>query len=300
MVQGTDRFQDYVPVCIFDDGNFLHGTHVALFTAIQNSSKPLRIYFFHNGLHPSQIELLKETCRRAGVIDGFMSTYVSLELFRSFRSLVGNKFAYARLLVGRYIQEERCIYFDSDVIVETDLSLLIETSLDQHVLGAVQTNIVNDSLEKNFFREILCDDNMPILNSGVLLIDLDAWRDREIEQKCLSFGRLYADRLQTADQSILNGVLRGKFKRLPSQFNVPAYPSADPNAVPAEAILHFIGSPKPWDPFSRFFHRFFKIFSEASAQTAFPVRFGFHSPRQFWRLIRISPACFRILLRKWK
>ena len=58
------------------------------------------------------------------------------------------------------------------------------------------------------------------LNSGVLLIDLAAWRAKSIERKVLAALRGPRPWLQWHDQSLLNSVLRGSWQELSPSFNM--------------------------------------------------------------------------------
>ena len=94
-------------------------------------------------------------------------------------------------------------------------------------------------------------------NSGVLLMDLEAWRVKEYCRKCIEFIQQYPERAIDADQDILNLVLFGDWLPLDYTWNVinPFFrPSFDLGLSEAErlrvcadaAIIHYNGGAKPW------------------------------------------------------
>jgi lipopolysaccharide biosynthesis glycosyltransferase len=94
-------------------------------------------------------------------------------------------------------------------------------------------------------------------NSGVLLIDLVAWRRKDYCGKCLDLVRSHPERAIDADQDILNLCLAGDWLSLDYKWNVinPFFrPSHDLglsskqiSRICAEAaIIHYNGGAKPW------------------------------------------------------
>src|SRR4051794_36806147 len=105
------------------------------------------------------------------------------------------------LLPGR----TRAIYLDPDTIVTGAIEELWETDLCGNVLGAVP---IPNSVRPRMH-------GMPaaskFFNAGVLLFDLDAWRERNCRDRCLDYLRLHPERALDGDQDILNLVLIGEW-----------------------------------------------------------------------------------------
>jgi hypothetical protein len=139
-------------------------------------------------------------------------------------------------------------------------------------------------------------DTARYFNSGVLLIDLEAWRDAEIGRALLELGHQRAAELEWADQDGLNLLLADRRLELHPRWNAMnslwAVPGADATYAPdaAEearrrpAIRHFEGPDhnKPWHrrpdiPSADLYHGH-------RAQTPWPVRS--HLPARAWRAIR--------------
>ena len=107
----------------------------------------------------------------------------------------------------------------------------------------------------------MCKDisaNMPTdffyFNSGVIVIDLDRWRKRNIEEKLFVFIRNNPDKLWVADQDPLNVILIGECVPLAQKYNfTPAL--TNPHREKDPIIVHFSGGTKPWYLLSALPHR---------------------------------------------
>ena len=72
--------------------------------------------------------------------------------------------AYARYFIPQFVAEERVLYLDSDLVVNRDLQPLFDIPLEGKLVAAV-----GDAGGYGF-------------NSGVLLIDNRAWKERQLHQ----------------------------------------------------------------------------------------------------------------------
>jgi len=173
---------------------------------------------------------------------------------------------YLRLGMGRMLPADvqRAIYLDSDVLVLKDLQPLWDTSLDGNVIGAARDFMTPLAGAHNALGYCTADLGIsadhPMFNAGILLIDLKAYRDQNIEAECLAFLRKYRDSVQSADQDALNGVLHNRHKLLDFQWNIQMAPWANFKKHPSlsaqerrrigevdPAIVHFSGAGKPWN-----------------------------------------------------
>ena len=90
--------------------------------------------------------------------------------------------------------------------------------------------------------------------SGVLLMDLRAWREHGVEQKCMDFLRNHADRIVLHDQDVLNIVCQEHLSYLDPTWDAQACEtrlgktSGFNELAKTANIVHFIGGRKPWHP----------------------------------------------------
>lgn len=65
-----------------------------------------------------------------------------------------------------------------------------------------------NAFSKYYRHNIDLEENDIMFNSGVMLIDLEKWRNQKIEENLMNFIAKRNGRIQQGDQSALNAVLR--------------------------------------------------------------------------------------------
>jgi Glycosyl transferase family 8 len=165
-------------------------------------------------------------------------------------------------------QYRRLLYLDADVFVQGgDFSALLGVDLGAHVLGAVRDNIQwrTSGRRPEQFRR-LGYAAAPYFNAGVLLIDVAAFNDAGLMQRCVALGRTHRDQMIRHDQNLLNGTLRGDWAELSPVWNWQyTWASRLFEAMADAHVVHFIGPKKPWTHergelplrFRRAYRRFF-------------------------------------------
>jgi lipopolysaccharide biosynthesis glycosyltransferase len=158
---------------------------------------------------------------------------------------------------------ERILYLDSDIIVQQDISHLLDYDMKDNVIGAVRDYCLTDIGDG---LPIPCEQlgipfDTPYLNAGVLLIDVKKWREQNITQKIIDTLLKFRKYIHHADQDGLNLILYKSRCILDSIYNVHTYffninnwrmtdfrkiIISETVFLEKNAILsHFIG-PKPW------------------------------------------------------
>ena len=135
-------------------------------------------------------------------------------------------------------------------------------NLKNNLLGAVYGSTANYALERDFFvNHLHCNPEQACFNAGVLLFNLKQWRESCIEAQLMNLGDKYHDKLLSADQTLLNAFCMGEFLHLPPNFNNEWCAGKDMPRNARSSIIHFVGSPKPWDFFGRFVHKGYDLWS---------------------------------------
>ena len=185
---------------------------------------------------------------------------------------------------------------DSDLLVNCSLTPLWNTDLSPHLLGAISTATIEWALEKLLLTELGLSLSDPYLNSGILLIDLDRWRNEDVTERCLEFLEKYRARCQTADQTVLNAFFSRKHCSLPSHYNIEisATEPSIANNMP-EGILHFVAAPKPWDPGGRIIHGNGPLALDLLEQTAFSRFSHRHMSSSLRRTLHLSRTYYRVI-----
>jgi lipopolysaccharide biosynthesis glycosyltransferase len=158
-----------------------------------------------------------------------------------------------RLLQDRY---QRLLYIDVDAYPESDRIFdLFRLDMAGSTIAAVRDlNIPYIPNNTNAGEVVDTVGVRPAdwlgakyLNSGVLLIDLAAYRDSRFEKKALRIIRDSAVPLRYADQTIFNAILRGKWLELSPAFNIVSnvWTTFVRDFAPP-VVVHFAGMVKPW------------------------------------------------------
>jgi lipopolysaccharide biosynthesis glycosyltransferase len=150
--------------------------------------------------------------------------------------------AAARFQVAEVVPKDidRCLYLDIDVLAGVDVAELFDVELRGNPIGMVQYTRMPEK-DKEYLRTRLNLDPDVYCNSGVALIDLDAWRREGAGQGLIGCGRAMPPNIWFYDQDILNTYFKGRCLLLEERWNY-----RDSAALPDGKIQHFAGSTKPW------------------------------------------------------
>lgn len=169
----------------------------------------------------------------------------------------------ARLVIDKLLpaEVEKVLYLDSDVIVRRSLNELWNLDLNDNVLGMS----IEPTVDKE--RKIKIGlDNYPYYNAGVMLMDLNKWRETDACQRIFSFFKSFGGKLFAADQDAINGTLKDEIYTLSPAYNsyniFYQYPykfmkrlMGDIDyvskkdyeiAIDNPYIVHFLGEERPW------------------------------------------------------
>ncbi len=161
---------------------------------------------------------------------------------------------YLRLAMPELLKDDydRILYLDSDIFVHGgDLNELFRVDLGGLSVGAVRVVTQWKSPERQRHEFAALDlSPAPYFNSGVLLIDVSAYRTAEITRKALTLGAEKAHLFRSHDQSLLNVCLYRAWAELSPVWNWQWYVKAPFfEALAGPNIVHMIGPKKPWhDP----------------------------------------------------
>lgn len=144
-----------------------------------------------------------------------------------------------RLLLPNFIQADRVIYLDCDILVNMDINELWSIDLGEHYLGAVLDQGEN-LLE--YFTSLGLSAEL-YFNSGVILFQLNNIRNKQNWYgEMLEFLRNFP-MMTMPDQDVLNAVYSSNYLQLDQRFNTFAHNELDLD----NKIVHFAGDSKWWE-----------------------------------------------------
>jgi lipopolysaccharide biosynthesis glycosyltransferase len=157
---------------------------------------------------------------------------------------------------------DRVVYLDADVLVRGSIAPLFDIDLGGSMVGAVRDPRSPWLMTAQVpWRELSLEPAVPNFNNGVMAVPLSVWREREVAARSVSLLERYA--LPQLDQSALNVLANGTWKRLAPRFNAQnghffngdrslvwvVENEADVReAVESPVIVHFnAGERRPWE-----------------------------------------------------
>ncbi|MDR2526628.1 MAG: hypothetical protein LBC92_02005, partial [Rickettsiales bacterium] len=124
---------------------------------------------------------------------------------------------WARFLFPELKREiNKAIYLDVDICLYDDISKLYYEDLNNCCIGACS----DIGIKKFGNRGLPISKEHVYMNSGVILIDCEKWREEKITQKIIDIGKKYGNKLRFPDQDALNIVFNNNnYKLLPQRYN---------------------------------------------------------------------------------
>ena len=250
-----------IDIVLASDSRFLLGTAVSMRSITENCSPDWALRF-HVVTHRVPLR------HRGALEEAVLSTGRDVQVtFGSFdadrvrhlaRSKLITHMAYASLFLPELLPPgiPRGLWVDSDLVFARDVSELWQASLEGCTLGAVADG--NPELMARYQRRLGMDTPL-YFNSGVLLVDLERWRERQVTARALAAAERIGDDLILHDQDALNVALEGDWLPLLPHWN--AWVIWPKLTAEASAVFHYMGAPKPWHadydrPYLGHFHRY--------------------------------------------
>ena len=172
---------------------------------------------------------------------------------------------HARMLAPELLPDvSRVLYLDSDLVVLRDTTELFDIDLDGRIAAAVPDvgcPFVSSPYGVPYWFERNRDARDLNFNTGVMVMDLDAWRAERVTDRTFELLREPPGRGVMLNQSSLNTVVGDRFKAVDPRWNhqsalcVPEpdyaaqlpYPQAEVERLKRDPwIVHFTDERKPW------------------------------------------------------
>lgn len=280
---------DTIHVMLSCDENFAQHAGVLIESLLSKATHPARVRLFliDGGI-------TEESKRKIqAIVDAHQASIAFIqvnpgdfgELYLSYQYSLA---IYYRLMIGRLLPADvhRCIYMDCDMVVCDDIEKLWSEDLQGRPLGAVIDYGLMVS-KKNYnekIKELELKHGDLYFNSGLLIVDVDRWRQAGMDEKALNEAASRNHR--SHDQDVLNLLFKGNWHPLPARWNcMPAIYGFNlklflqrrkfagiVDARRQPGIVHFAGRYKPWEYPSK--EGFSDKYYEALAKTLFADGFS--------------------------
>ena len=240
------------------DGNYLRHC-VAMLTSLwdHNQDPDLHVYLIFDNANSQELSLAVSHLRN--FLPGFSLLQASLKPLDGFpvngHATVAT---YFRLLLPELlpVTVNRVIFIDADTVVTDSLAPLWNLPLQGKALAAVPEH------------RISCKDHGydfgGYFNAGIMLIDIQKWRQSDLLERGRLFANAHPDRMRHWDQDVLNHVFKNDWLAIPDRWNACphlfgltleynysdyVFTEDEKEARSNPAIVHFAGPGpiKPWN-----------------------------------------------------
>ena len=165
--------------------------------------------------------------------------------------------AYYRIFLGNLLPLEihKVLYLDCDLVVIGSIEELWKTNLKNFSVACVEDMW---SGKEDNYKRLHYPSSDSYFNSGVLLINLDYWREKKLMYKALDYIAKNGNNLVFYDQDVLNALLHNSRVFLPFRYNVQDGFLRRKRRIRSESIemldqellhpviIHYTGGKKPW------------------------------------------------------
>jgi len=198
---------------------------------------------------------------------------IDIAEFMQCKPLFDSHAAFLRLLIPFYSRTKQMVYTDVDVIFQEDIAHLVsETHLRDSCLALVKAGVCASRPEREhrLLADYGKDGEQDYFFSGLAVIARDRYIQLEALQNCKVLVDQHAGRLDFHDQTIWNCAINN-IEKIHSRWCHPAYPGNTATASFELGIVHFVGSPKPWDLLGELYHPHSQIWLKAASRAGLKV-----------------------------
>lgn len=246
-------------IVLCSDENYIVPTYITLFSLLKNyrGNNIIEVFILtrdKDDLRKNEklFQLLESNFAYLCLHILSVGTYFDRIVINS--SYISNVTMY-RLLIPRMIDAESCLYLDSDIVVEEDISYLLEIDMSGYCIAGVKDLTIANGIHHSRFLGIPTTD---YLQAGVLLMNLKEIRRLGLDEELVQKG--VQEQFPYNDQDILNVVFNGKSKNIDLRFNaVTVNIIRNDNtldemygkekvkiAKERPVVIHYAGYRKPW------------------------------------------------------
>jgi len=274
------RSNDVINVVSATDDFYVVPMGVMLYSLLANTDteRGINIYILDGGLHDFNRKRLSE------LVNSFKGATLSFpeinnDFLEGLSTTTGyiTEVTYYRFAIHHLLDEDihRVLYLDCDMVILDDIRDLWKTDIEGNTIGAIYDG-EDATFERRWSRRVKQRLQMPpgsrYFNAGVLIIDLDRWREKRISQASLDFIHTYPERIIFDDQDGLNYVLHDDWFKIDIRWNIPSsffsYDGTEhlkwvKKIIKNPAIVHYTSHDKPWQtgsehPAGHYFWKYWK------------------------------------------
>lgn len=251
-----------INIVLCSDDNYAQHIAVVMASVMANTKAQVCFFVINDGISQEKIIKLKKTAVKLNTViefidvpeDKFTNVYLSGHV---------SKAAYFRLALTDIlpVDIEKAIYLDVDLLVYDDINKLWQYDLKTFPLGAVKDFgiMASGRLCKQKREVVGLPENEAYFNSGVLLINLKQWREKNYTAQILEV--INKNSFPHHDQDALNKIFMKNWLQIDLRWNIippvfnlftkillnKIFRNEAIQAKKNPGIIHYAGRYKPWE-----------------------------------------------------
>lgn len=189
---------------------------VSLCSIFENNLKEkIHIHILTDGLLPNDEKLLTDIIERYG--GKYSKHLVDDSRLKELKS-TWSVYSWYRCYIPEFLPNtSRCLYLDADVIVTGNIQELFTLRMNQKAIAAV---IDTESYNPQVFKRLQYPQQKKYICSGIMIMNLDYWREHNITEQILNYANLNHNRIAFPDQDSINVVCQDTKIILPLKFGI--------------------------------------------------------------------------------
>jgi lipopolysaccharide biosynthesis glycosyltransferase len=247
----TNDNKKIIPVFFATDDNYVPFVSVAMKSLLDNASSE---YFYNihiltdDGIPEEHVEMLKQNMTpNSKLIIDMVDPYIEKiekNLHMSLRDYYTVSIFYRLFIADLYPEYHKAIYLDCDIVVPGDISKMYNIDTEGNIFGAITDDVIATNPDFCVYaRDGVGVDADKYFNSGVLLMDLDKYREEKVLDTFINLLTTYNFETAAPDQDYLNAICKDKIKYLDKGWDL--MPVGDKYEGEIN-LIHYNNFRKPW------------------------------------------------------
>lgn len=260
--------KEIIPIFFSCDDNYVPFLAVTIRSIIDNANpnNQYDFYVLNAGFAQKGIDKLKKleqenvTITFVNVSEKIKDISKKLDEVRDYYT---QTIFYRIFIASLFPNLHKAIYLDCDIVVLSDISEFYHIDIEDKILGVIVDDVVSNNEDfKIYVKEAVGVEPNKYFNSGVLLMNLDAYRENNIEESFVKVLTEFHFSSVAPDQDYLNFFCYNKVKYIDKSWN--RMPVEDDYEGELN-LIHYNMFMKPW----RYEIKYQEFFWEYAKKTAY-------------------------------
>lgn len=239
-----------IPIFFATDNNYVPFLAVSIKSLLDNASKDYfyNIHILTDGISAENVARLQEHMSQNSklIIDDVSKNVekIKARLEATLRDYYTASIFYRIFIAALYPEYKKAIYLDCDIAVVGDISKMYEIDLGDNIFGVIPDDVIAGVEQFQIYAtEGVGVEYHKYFNSGVLLMNLEKYREEKIKEKFVYYLVKYNFETAAPDQDYLNVLCKDKVMYLERGWDRM---STDENYDGELYIIHYNNFRKPW------------------------------------------------------